>query len=85
VDVKGMNAGCNILDTKVRIVWIIKDLKGQKSVLLINYNLNHILATALRIQVWSVIQSQSPISISLVSFQRNVAKEIQRTRTSIEI
>ena len=25
--------------------------------------------------MWSVIKSQSPISISLVSFQRNVAKE----------
>jgi len=31
------------------------------------------------------LQFQSPISISLVSFQRNVAKEAQRTRTSIEI
>ena len=33
--------------------------------------------------IWSVIQSQSPISISLVSFQRNVAKEAYRTKTSI--
>jgi len=31
------------------------------------------------------LQSQSQISISLVSFQRNVAKETQRTRLSIEI
>ena len=29
--------------------------------------------------IWRVIQSQSPISISLVSFQRNVVKETQRT------
>ena len=35
--------------------------------------------------IWSVIQSQSPILISLVSFQRNVAKETKRTRQSIEI
>jgi len=34
--------------------------------------------------VWSVIQSQSPISISLVSFQRHVACETKRTRTTIE-
>jgi len=35
--------------------------------------------------IWSVIQSRSPISISLVSFQRNAAKETWRTRSSIEI
>ena len=32
----------------------------------------------------SVTSTQSPISISLVSFQRNVAKETLRTRSSIE-
>ena len=35
--------------------------------------------------IWIVIESQSPISISLVSFQRNVGKETRRTRSSIEI
>jgi len=35
--------------------------------------------------IWSVISSQSPISISLVSFQRNVAKKTSRTRLSIVI
>jgi len=35
--------------------------------------------------IWSVIHSQSPISISLVSFPRNVAKESQRIRSPIEI
>jgi len=30
--------------------------------------------------IWSVIQSQSPISISSVSFQQNVANETSRTR-----
>ena len=35
--------------------------------------------------IWSVIQSQSPISILLVSFRRNVAKETWKTRSSIEI
>jgi len=33
----------------------------------------------------SYISSQSPISISSVSFQRNVVKETRRTRASIEI
>jgi len=35
--------------------------------------------------ICSVIWSRSPISISLVSFQRNVAKETHRTRFLIEI
>ena len=35
--------------------------------------------------IWSLIDSQSPISISLVSYQRNVVKEAWRTRFSIEI
>ena len=35
--------------------------------------------------IWSVIEFQSPISISLVSFQRNVVKETWRTGSSIEI
>jgi len=35
--------------------------------------------------IWSVILSQSPISISHVSFQRNVVKETRRPRSSIEI
>ena len=35
--------------------------------------------------IWSVIQPQSSISISCVSFQRNLAKETYRTRSTIEI
>jgi len=35
--------------------------------------------------IWSVIYSQSRISISLVSFQRNLVKETWRTRSLIEI
>ena len=35
--------------------------------------------------VWSAILSQSPISISLVYFQRNVVKETQRNGSMIEI
>ena len=35
--------------------------------------------------IWSVIQSQSPISILLVSFPRNVAKETQTNRSSNDI
>ena len=35
--------------------------------------------------IWSVISCQTPISISLVSFRRNVVKETSRTRSSIEI
>jgi len=35
--------------------------------------------------IWSDSQSESPISISLVSFQRNVVKETWRTRLLIEI
>jgi len=34
--------------------------------------------------IWSVTSTQSPISISLVSVQRNVVKETERTRSSIE-
>jgi len=55
VDVRGMNAGRNILATTVEIVRIIKDLQGRKSVLMIKDNFNQILATAHCI--WSVIQS----------------------------
>jgi len=35
--------------------------------------------------IWSVMRSQSPISIALVSFQRNVVKKTRRTRSSIEM
>jgi len=35
--------------------------------------------------IWSVNQPQSSISISCVSFQRNLAKETYRTRSTIEI
>ena len=35
--------------------------------------------------IWSVVESQSQISISLVSFQRNVVKETWRTLSSIKI
>ena len=35
--------------------------------------------------IWRVIWPQSPVSISLISFQQNVAKETQRSRSLIQI
>jgi len=43
------------------------------------------LPTANCVRIISVIQSQSPISISLVSFPQNAAKQTQRSRLSIEM
>jgi len=47
--------------------------------------IQHYLWTCTAYCIWSVIHSQSPISISSVSFQQNVANETSRTRWWIEI